>query len=131
MSADPALIARFGGAIHRASQRVHQRLEAILAAAPLATATVDEVIDATEGQMTASDDLTSAISELKGLTLLWSPASLSDFLGALALRKEEEEDLVRNTVNIMTAHKAKGLDACVVILRGGRGGVVSGPWPRR
>jgi DNA helicase-2/ATP-dependent DNA helicase PcrA len=113
---NPAVIASFGVVIQRAAWQIRARLAAIEAAAPLATATVDQIIDAAAAQLPATPELESAVAELKGLSVLWAPTSLTDFLGALALRKEEEEDLAQNTVNIMTAHKAKGLDACVVII---------------
>ena len=114
--ADPSLVTTFGAAVSRAAGVVKARLADIVATAPLGTATVDESIDAAVGQLPPSDDLTASVGELKTLSGLWNPTSLTDFLSGLALRKEEEEDLARNTVNIMTVHRAKGLDACVVIL---------------
>jgi DNA helicase II / ATP-dependent DNA helicase PcrA len=117
VQANPTLItATFGPAVSRAAGVVQARVADIIAEAPLATSTVDEVIDVAQAQLPPSDDLTTAVGELKTLSGLWNPTSLSDFLSGLALRKEEEEDLARNTVNIMTAHRAKGLDACIVIL---------------
>ena len=117
VSADPGLLGtRFGTAVSRASGIVMARVAAILAEAPLEGSTVDAIIDAAVAHLPASKELDAAAGELKTLSGLWAPSSLRDFLGALALRKEEEEDLARNTVNIMTAHRAKGLDACVVIL---------------
>lgn len=113
--ADPTVMER-GPAIAGAARRVRERLAALAAAAPLDATPVAALIDAAASLLTPGPDLADAVSELQGLVTLWAPASISDFLGGLALRKEEEEDVVRNTVNIMTAHKAKGLDACVVIL---------------
>lgn len=114
--ADPAALGRFRGAVVRAAATVRGRLAAAAATAPLATATVAQIIDAVAGTLLPSAELTEAQAEVQGLASLYDPDSLGDFLGAIALRKEEEEDLTRNTVNIMTAHKAKGLDACVVIM---------------
>jgi superfamily I DNA/RNA helicase len=96
--------------------RVRARLAAIQTAAPSGTSTVSESTDAAAAQLTSTDELTDAVSELKGLATLWASTSLSEFLDSLALRKEEEEALSPAQVNIMTAHKAKGLDACVVII---------------
>jgi DNA helicase II / ATP-dependent DNA helicase PcrA len=116
VAADPTLIDRFGDAIALAHIRVVGQVADVVAATPLDTATVAEVIDSAARQLPPSDKLTAAIGELKGLVTLWSPTSLSEFLSSLALRKEEEEALAPNSVNVMTAHRAKGLDACVVIL---------------
>jgi DNA helicase II / ATP-dependent DNA helicase PcrA len=114
--ADSTLIPSFGVAIQRGARQIRDRLAAMEVAAPLAMSTVDQSIDAAASQLPATPELTAAVGELKGLTTLWAPTSLVDFLGGLALRKEEEEAIVPKTVNIMTAHKAKGLDACVVII---------------
>lgn len=53
---------------------------------------------------------------LPGIAEAYDASGLPDFLSAVALRKDEEEDLIKRTVNIMTVHKAKGLDACVVVI---------------
>lgn len=113
---DSTALGRFGAAVARAASVVRVRLSAMEEAAPAGVASVAGAIDAAAALLPASSDLGGAVAELQGLVMLWSPTSLSDFLGGLALRKEEEEDLAPKTVNIMTVHKAKGLDACVVIL---------------
>lgn len=116
VEADVAALGRFGRPVRDATATVRARLATVQATAPSETASVAEVIDAAVAVLPVTALLTAAQSELQGLATLYAPTSLSDFLGAIALRKEEEEDLVPRTVNIMTAHKAKGLDACVVII---------------
>ncbi len=116
VGADATLLGRSRRSVVAAVSTVRERLASAEATAPIATASVAEIIDAAVSGLPPSPTLTGAQSELQGLVTLYAPASLSDFLGAIALRKEEEEDLVAKTVNIMTAHKAKGLDACVVII---------------
>ena len=116
VEADATLLDRSRRSVVAAMTTVRERLARAEAAAPTATASVAEIIDATVAGLPPTPTLAEAQAELQGLVTLYAPASLSDFLGAIALRKEEEEDLVAKTVNIMTAHKAKGLDACVVII---------------
>ena len=67
--------------------------------------------------MPSSVELDAARDELVGLARSYaSVADLAEFLTAIALKKEEEQALVAETVNITTMHEAKGLDACVVFL---------------
>lgn len=113
--AGAAALGRYAAPVARAAAVIRGRLEA-MAVDAYDDAGVAETIHAAAAGLPASDYLNEAIAELQGLVTLWSPTSLDDFLGGLALRKEEEADFAPNTVNIMTAHKAKGLDACVVIL---------------
>ncbi len=103
---DAALLSRFRGPIISAIAVVRRRLAAADAIAPLDTAPVGEILDAMAATLPTSQELREAQEELQGLATLYGPASLADFLGAIALRKEEEEDLVAHTINIMTAHKA-------------------------
>lgn len=114
--AGAAALARYAAPVARAAAVVRARLDAMAADASINGAGVAEAITAAAAGLLPSDGLNGAAAELQGLVTLWSPTSLDDFLGGLALRKEEEADFAPNTVNIMTAHKAKGLDACVVIL---------------
>jgi len=113
---NPGVIPSFGTAIQRGVTRIRARLAAMEVVAPHETSSVDDVVDAAAAQLSGTSELAAAVSELKGLTALWSPMSLKEFLDSLTLRKEEEEALIPAQVNIMTAHKAKGLDACVVII---------------
>jgi DNA helicase-2/ATP-dependent DNA helicase PcrA len=114
--ANPVTLGRSGTAIARAVATVRHRLASMAAAAPQESAAVAEIIEAAAKELPASPELSTAAGELLGLTILWTPTSLTDFMGGLALRQEEEESLVKGSVNIMTAHKAKGLDTCVVII---------------
>lgn len=116
VEADASLLPGRRAPLVAAVATLRARLANASRTAPRDIATVAETIAAIAAQLPASPELEAAVADLNGLVLLWAPSSLDDFLSGLALRKEEEEDLVRNTVNIMTAHKAKGLDACVVIV---------------
>ena len=116
VEANPASLGRYGSSVARAAAIVHDRLRTLAVNAPLETSAVSEILDAAASLLEPTPDLEAALGELHGLAILWSPASVTDFLNGLALRAEEEESLVMTAVNIMTAHKAKGLDACVVIV---------------
>lgn len=90
-----------------------------LIATVAATAPVDveETILSFHAALPSTAELDAARDELVGLARSYaSVADLAEFLTAIALKKEEEQALVAETVNIMTMHKAKGLDACVVFL---------------
>lgn len=90
------------------------RLAAIAAAGVL---DVEDTIIAFHAALPASPELDAALDELVGLARSYaSVTDLAEFLTAIALKKEEEQALVAETVNIMTMHKAKGLDACVVFV---------------
>jgi DNA helicase II / ATP-dependent DNA helicase PcrA len=113
---EPLVLGRYSGSIAGAVTTVRSRLSSLQAKAPIETATVAEVIDAAVGMLPAVPLLADAQKELQSLIDLYAPTSLADFLGAIALRKDEEEDLVPGAINIMTSHKAKGLEACVVVI---------------
>ncbi len=116
VEADPASLGRPGSLVARVATKIRDRLRALAGATPIETSTVAEILDAAATLLEPTIELETALSELQGWATVWSPDSLTDFLNALALRAEEEESLVTTSVNIMTAHKAKGLDACVVIV---------------
>ena len=65
--------------------------------------------------------------ELQSLRVAFGASDLADLLAQIALRREEEEALVQNTVNIMSMHKAKGLDACVVFVAAAEEELLPGP----
>jgi superfamily I DNA/RNA helicase len=90
-----------------------ERLTAIGAAPPI---DLEALVDTTAGFLPASPELEAARAELGALARAYLSTDLAEFLTSIALRKEEEEAIVPNTVNIMTMHKAKGLDACVVFV---------------
>ncbi|MHB1972056.1 MAG: ATP-dependent helicase [Candidatus Dormibacteria bacterium] len=113
---EPTALGRYGGSVAGAVATVRARLSTVRSMAPIETATVTEVLDAAVGVLPTGPLLAEAQAELESLIALYAPTSLADFLGAIALRKEEEEDLVPGTINIMTAHRAKGLEACVVVI---------------
>jgi DNA helicase-2/ATP-dependent DNA helicase PcrA len=109
---DPNLVDR--GALVRADyEEVLQRIADVLSAAPL---DVEHVVDDMAARLPSGADLDAARGELVGLARSYLAIDLADFLAAIALKKEEEQSLVPETVNIMTMHKAKGLDACVVFI---------------
>jgi DNA helicase II / ATP-dependent DNA helicase PcrA len=78
---------------------------------------VEDTIEAFHAALPASPELDAASNELVGLARSYAVVTdLGEFLTAIALKKEEEQAVVPDTVNIMTMHKAKGLDACVVFV---------------
>jgi DNA helicase-2/ATP-dependent DNA helicase PcrA len=89
-----------------------------------AVATVVALVDELRAEVAAAGDVEEQISfamaavegELQALRSTFAPTDLADLLSQIALRREEEEAIAQNTVNIMSMHKAKGLDACVVIV---------------
>lgn len=115
VAADPTLIAAGGTRVRDDFAIVSARI-ATVAAAGLAG--VEETVEALSVALPASDDLEAARGELVGLARSYLVLDLADFLVSIALKKEEEQSIVPETVNIMTMHKAKGLDACVVFVAG-------------
>lgn len=113
VAADPTLLPRFGSAVAAAVNTATANLDQIHEDEP---ATPPAAVDAIVDLFTTTEELELAKAELLVLASAYDAGSLSEFLAAIALRKEEEEAIVPRTVNILTAHKAKGLDACVVII---------------
>lgn len=113
VAATPALIRR-GALVKTEWDSTTARLAAVAGARPL---DVEATIEAFHLGLPTSPELDTARDELVGLARSYaSVADLAEFLTAIALKKEEEQALVPGTVNIMTMHKAKGLDACVVFV---------------
>lgn len=109
----PQVIDR-GGLVKAEIDTARDRIAAVAATAPV---DVEETILGFHAVLPSSVELDAARDELVGLARSYaSVADLAEFLTAIALKKEEEQALVAETVNIMTMHKAKGLDACVVFL---------------
>lgn len=78
---------------------------------------IEDTIEAFHASLPASPELVAARDELVSLARSYvAVTDLSEFLTAIALKKEEEQAVVPDTVNIMTMHKAKGLDACIVFV---------------
>lgn len=113
IAAAPDLIDR-GRLVKNEVNAAKDRIAAVAATAPV---DVEETILGFHAALPGSAELDAARDELVGLARSYaSVADLAEFLTAIALKKEEEQALVPETVNIMTMHKAKGLDACVVFL---------------
>lgn len=115
VEADPAVLGKFGPKVAREVTAVKTRVDDMVAE----VAAVDELSDEVEAvvnRLASTPELDAAADELRGLISLYQPTGLADLLAAVSLRGNEEEDIRPNTVNIMTMHKAKGLDACVVIV---------------
>jgi DNA helicase-2/ATP-dependent DNA helicase PcrA len=115
VEADPTLAGRFGARIAREVTAAKVRVDSMRAD----VAALDDVADQVEAvinHLVSTPESDAAADEVRGLISLYQPASLRDLLGAISLRGNEEEDIAPNQVNIMTMHKAKGLDACVVII---------------
>lgn len=124
VAANPTRVPRFGTLIAAESANVVARLDAITAAAP---STVEEWIHAVAAELPASDEIEAVRQELVVLAAPHSASTLADFMTGIALRKEDEEqDLIRGTVNIMSQHKAKGLDACAVIVAAAEEELIAG-----
>lgn len=114
VAADPRLLPGVTGvAVAKAVGEIAANVEAIEAESPT---NPHEAIDAAAALLPATDLMTAAREELAGLADAYDASGLPDFLSAVALRKDEEEDVIKKNVNIMTVHKAKGLDACVVVI---------------
>ncbi len=114
---DPALCPRRGRQIVAAVAGVRalvDELRAEVAAAEDVAQAIEWVIakfPATFG------DLTLVKGELDAIRFESNAGDLAELLGQVSLRREQEQEAIRpNTVNIMSMHKAKGLDACVVIV---------------
>lgn len=89
----------------------------LLRSRPLAPLDVADKIEAFHAKLPPSVALDAARDELVGLARSYATVTdLAEFLVAIALKKEEEQSVVPGVVNIMTMHKAKGLDACVVFV---------------
>ena len=105
-------------------RNVTTRLDAVEAAAP---DTVEAWIDAVAAQLGTSDEIEAVRQELIVLAAPHINGTLGDFLTGIALRKEDEEqDVIRGSVNIMSQHKAKGLDACAVIVAAAEEEIIAG-----
>jgi DNA helicase-2/ATP-dependent DNA helicase PcrA len=113
VAADPLILPRYGSAAARTVNTAAANLEHLREEDPQ---TPGEAVEAVATVLGTSVQLDEAKSELLVLSATYDSGSLSDFLSAIALRKEEEEAIVPRTVNILSAHKAKGLDACAVII---------------
>lgn len=124
--ADPTRV-NGGATIKTEREAIARRIAAVAVAAP---PDIESTIQAFADQLPSTQGLMDALAELSVLASAFLLGDLADFLNAIAMGSDEEQDLVPNTVNIMTMHKAKGLDACVVfvpaaeeeIIPGGRGG---------
>jgi DNA helicase-2/ATP-dependent DNA helicase PcrA len=109
----PARISR-GAVVKGEFDAVNVRLTAVAALSPLDVA---DKIEAFHARLPPSPELDAARDELVGLARSYATLTdLAEYLVAIALKKEEEQSVVPGVVNIMTMHKAKGLDACVVFV---------------
>lgn len=120
--ADPTRITG-GTTVKTEVEAIRARVANVAAAAP---ADIEATVNAFAAELPASIELTATVAELTVLASTFLVADLSDFLNAIAMGKDEEQDLIPNTVNIMTMHKAKGLDACVVFIPGGEEEIIPG-----
>lgn len=112
VEADPSRISG-GAAVKAEAGKIRVRLATVAAGAPPDLA---GIVKAFCSELPGSADLAAAEGELLILASTFLVDDLADFLNAIAMGKDEEQDLIPNTVNIMTMHKAKGLDACVVFI---------------
>jgi ATP-dependent DNA helicase UvrD/PcrA len=109
----PSRISR-GGVVKADFEAVNARIATVAA---LSLLDVADTIEAFHAQLQPSAALDAARDELVGLARSYATVSdLAEFLVAIALKKEAEQSVVPGVVNIMTMHKAKGLDACVVFV---------------
>jgi DNA helicase II / ATP-dependent DNA helicase PcrA len=112
-----------GTAVKAEAEAIRAHLTNVAAAVPSG---IEATITAFAAELPSSPELTAAVAELIVLASTFLLADLSDFLNAIAMGKDEEQDLIPNTVNIMTMHKAKGLDACVVFVAGAEEEIIPG-----
>ena len=122
VAGDPTRITG-GTTVKAEAEAIKTRLANVAAAAQ---ADIEATINAFAAELPASAELTAAVAELTVLASTFLLADLSDFLNAIAMGMDEEQDLIPNTVNIMTMHKAKGLDACVVFIPGAEEEIIPG-----
>jgi len=116
VGADPTLVGGRAPAIIKAIATVRALVDTITTAIAAVGADVEQQITAVLATFGANPDLVEVEGELQSLRIAYSPNDLSDLLSQIALRREEEEAITPASVNIMSMHKAKGLDACVVIV---------------
>jgi DNA helicase-2/ATP-dependent DNA helicase PcrA len=112
---DPTRLASRGHAVAGAVATVVALVDE-LRAEVAAAGDVEEQISFAMAKFPPSAEMTAVEGELQALRSTFAPTDLADLLSQIALRREEEEAIAQNTVNIMSMHKAKGLDACVVIV---------------
>ena len=115
--ADPTLCPRRGRQIVAAVASVRALVDD-LRADVAAAADLVAALDAAMAKFAATfGDLTLVAGELDAIRVESNAADIAELLGQVSLRREQEQEAIRpNTVNIMSMHKAKGLDACVVIV---------------
>jgi len=126
--ADPSALPTRGPAVQRAVTTVVAKVDAIRAAIVSAGADVELQISSATATFPANPEMTAVEGELQSLSLAFSPVDLGDLLVQIALRRvDEEEAIMPASVNIMSMHKAKGLDACVVIVVAAEEQLIPGP----
>jgi DNA helicase-2/ATP-dependent DNA helicase PcrA len=123
--ADPSALATRGNAVSTAVGSVGAVVNTLRAAIAGAT-DLEEQIRLAMATFPATAEMAAVEGELESLRLAFLPNDLADLLSQIALRREEEA-LIQNTVNIMSMHKAKGLDACVVIVAAAEEELLPGP----
>jgi DNA helicase-2/ATP-dependent DNA helicase PcrA len=124
--ADPAVVPSRGNAIAAAVEAVRTLVDE-LRAEIAGAADVEDQISLAVAKFPPSTAMTLVEGELQALRLAFAATDLADLLAQIALRREEEEAVIQNTVNIMSMHKAKGLDACVVIIAAAEEELLPGP----
>ena len=125
--ADPTVLGPRGRAVSEAVTHVRAKVDELRTAIAVAGADVEQQIKASIATFPASPELAAVEGELESLRLAYSPPDLGDLLAQIALRREEEEAIMPASVNIMSMHKAKGLDACVVIIVAAEEELIPGP----
>ncbi len=118
-----ALLPSTGHRVQSLAGSVARLLDDVEAVSPV---DVESWINESCVRLPVSESLEAARQELVGLAATYASGSLQELLAAIALRKEEEQDVIAGNVNIMTMHKAKGLDACVVIVAAAEEAIIPG-----
>jgi DNA helicase II / ATP-dependent DNA helicase PcrA len=114
---DPALCPSRGNDIVRAVASVRATIDGLRAEVASTGDVGDQVALALAKLALSFGDLTLVKGELDVILSESRADDLEGLLGQVSLRREGEQEAISpNTVNIITMHKAKGLDACVVIV---------------
>lgn len=127
VEANPTLAGGRGPALARAIAAIRATVDTLRSEIAAADGDAEQQIKAVFAAFPPSPELVAVEGELESLRLAYSPNDLVDLLSQIALRREEEEAITPASVNIMSMHKAKGLDACVVIVAAAEEELIPGP----
>lgn len=126
--ADPSVCPSRGKAIVKAVETVRSRIDEVRAEVA-STAEIGEQVKVALAKLAlVFGDLTLVEGEIDSILTESAATDIAELLGQVSLSGDQEQEPIRpNTVNIMSMHKAKGLDACIVIVIAADEELVPGP----